>query len=64
MGREKRGGYIIEWWVGDHQPKHVHIYKDGEAVAKVAVPGMEILSGNMNGRLRKILLDLIKEGRI
>ena len=64
MGREKRGGYIVEWWMGDHKPKHVHIYKDGDMVAKVAVPGMSILSGRVNSRIRKLLLELIREGRI
>ena len=64
MGREKRGGYIVEWWMGDHKPKHVHIYKDGDMVAKVAVPEMSVLSGRVNSRIRKILQELIKEGRI
>jgi len=26
MGRIRRGGYIIEWFIGDHQPRHVHIF--------------------------------------
>lgn len=47
MGREKRGGYLIEWWIGDHDPKHIHIYKDGKQVAKVTVPGMRTLSGKI-----------------
>lgn len=34
MGRKKRGGYLIEWWIGDHLPKHVHVYKDGKEVEK------------------------------
>ena len=64
MGRVKRGGYIIEWWIGDHEPKHVHIYKEGKEIAKVQVPGVIILTGSMNKRLRKILKDLVEEGLI
>ena len=64
MGREKRGGYLIEWWIGDHLPKHVHIYKDGREVAKVVVPGLRVLSGRLNKRLKKILQELIKEKKI
>lgn len=64
MGREKRGGYLIEWWIGDHLPKHVHIYKDGREVAKVVVPGFRVLSGRLNKRLKKILMELIKEKKI
>lgn len=34
MGRIRRGGYLIDWWIGDHTPKHVHVYRDGVLVAK------------------------------
>lgn len=64
MGREKRGGYIVEWWMGDHEPKHVHIYRDGDLVAKVTVPEMGILRGRMNSKVRKIVKELLKEGKI
>ena len=26
MGRVRRRGYIIEWFIGDHAPRHVHVY--------------------------------------
>ena len=64
MGREKRGGYLIEWWLGDHSPKHVHVYKDGKEIAKIVLPGLKVLNGKMNKKLKKILMELIKEGRI
>lgn len=35
MSRIKRGGFIFETWVGDHKPKHVHVFKDGKYIAKV-----------------------------
>ena len=25
MGKVRRGGYIIVWWAGDHEPRHVHV---------------------------------------
>jgi hypothetical protein len=25
MGKIRRDGYIFEWWIGDHEPKHIHI---------------------------------------
>ena len=61
MGRIKRGGYLIEWWIGDHYPKHVHVYRDGKEVAKVQVQGLLVLSGTLNRRLRKILATLVRE---
>ena len=61
MGRIRRGGYLIEWWIGDHWPKHVHIYEDGKEIAKVQMPEMIILTGRINKRLRKILKELLEE---
>jgi hypothetical protein len=26
MGRVRRNGYIVEWFIGDHDPRHVHVY--------------------------------------
>lgn len=62
MGRIKRGGYLIEWWIGDHLPKHVHIYKDGKMIAKVQIPEMLVLRGNLSRRLKRIIHELVKGG--
>jgi len=64
VGREKRGGYLVEWWIGDHEPKHVHVYRDGKEVAKIVIPSMRLLSGKMNKKLKKIIEELLKEGKI
>jgi hypothetical protein len=64
VGREKRGGFLIEWWIGDHLPKHVHVYKNGKEVAKIEVPGLLVLKGKMDRKLKKIILELVKEKRI
>lgn len=62
MGRIKRGGYLIEWWIGDHDPKHVHVYEKGYEIAKIQMPGMIVLSGRMGRRLRKLLEELVQKG--
>lgn len=64
MGRWKRGGYLFEWWIGDHPPKHVHVYKNGKEVAKVEVPNFRILKGNMNKSLKKIMGELLKRMKL
>lgn len=64
MGRIRRGGYIIDWWIGDHAPKHVHVYRKGVLVAKVEIPGVLILSGKVNRKLDRILKELIEEKRL
>jgi hypothetical protein len=25
MGKIRRGGYVFEWWIGDHPPRHIHV---------------------------------------
>jgi hypothetical protein len=61
MGRIRRGGYLIDWWIGDHTPKHLHVYHDGVLIAKVEMPGLLVLSGKVNRKLKKILKQLVTE---
>ena len=36
MGRIRRGGYVFLWWMGDHAPRHVHVFdKNGKAITRV-----------------------------
>lgn len=63
MGRVKRGGYIFDFWVGDHPPRHVHIYKDGRLIARVELNyALTVMEGKVSRRLREILKVLIREG--
>jgi len=61
MGRIRRGRYLIDWWIGDHTPKHVHVYRNGVLVAKVEIPGLLVLSGTMTRQLGTMLEQLIEE---
>lgn len=53
---------MIEWWMGDHWPKHAHVYKDGRQIAKVQIPEMRVLDGRLSKRLRKIMNELLRKG--
>ena len=65
MGRLKRGGYIFEFWVGDHPPRHVHVLKDQRLIAKVELDGkLTLMEGKMSRRIRKIIKSLVKEGAL
>ncbi len=64
MGRVKRGGYVIEWWIGDHYPKHVHVYRNRKEVAKVVIPDLIVLTGKVNRKLVNILHLLMREKKI
>ena len=48
MGRVRRGGYAIQWWLGDHPPAHVHVYREGCEVAKVRIPDLLVMAGEMD----------------
>ena len=65
MGRVRRGGYIFEFWVGDHPPQHVHVLKDRKLVAKVELDDqLTLMEGKIDRRIREILKALIKEGEL
>ena len=36
MGKIRRSGFILEWFIGDHEPRHIHVYDDRFAVAPTA----------------------------
>jgi hypothetical protein len=63
MGRIRRGGYIFEFWVGDHPPRHVHVLRDRKLIAKVELDEhLTLMEGKMGRRLKEILKELVKEG--
>jgi hypothetical protein len=63
MGRVRRGGYIFEFWVGDHPPRHVHVLKDRKLIARVELDeNLTLIEGQINRRIRKILKELMERG--
>ena len=34
MSKIRRGGYVFLTWIGDHTPRHVHVYRDGKLIVK------------------------------
>lgn len=39
MGKIRVGGYIFVTWIGDHEPRHVHVFKDGQLIVKWDLAG-------------------------
>jgi len=64
MSRVKRGGYVFVRWKGDHDPPHVHVYKEGVLIAKVDLTNFELLEGSINSKIVYILIILCKEGKL
>lgn len=62
MVRVRRGGYVFQTWVGDHGPRHVHIYCDGKLVLKWDLDEWAPLEGVPTRRLIRLICDLDREG--
>ena len=59
MARWKVDGYLIEQYKYDvHPPVHVHVFRDGRLLARVAIPTGEFLTladARHRGRIRRAL---------
>ncbi|MBI4406211.1 MAG: hypothetical protein HY537_18775 [Deltaproteobacteria bacterium] len=64
VGTVRRGNYSFRTWVGDHSPRHVHIYRDGKLIAKWNLDAGVVMEGRVNRKLREIVGALVKEGKL
>jgi hypothetical protein len=66
MGRVRRGGYIIKWFVGDHTPRQVHVEREsGELVGRLDLERMTGMEGwQPDRKLLQIIQELRREGRL
>ena len=62
MGKIRRGGYVVVTWVGDHPPRHVHVYRDGRLVVKWDLDRGRAMEGSAPVRVRTLLVELVEEG--
>ena len=64
MGKIRRGGYIFVTWKGDHSPRHVHVYCDGELIVKWDLDSRKPMIGNATRRVRLLIEQLESEGAL
>ena len=64
MARIHRGGYIFITWIGDHSPRHVHVYRDGTLVVKWDLENQKPMRGNATRRILSLIAELVSEGRL
>ena len=64
MTRIRRGGYIFVTWIGDHPPRHVHVFRDRELILKWNLELDEPLSGDAPQFVIDLIHALQLEGRI
>ncbi len=64
MGKKRRGNYIFVDWVGDHAPRHVHVYKDSKLIVKWDLENNAVMEGQISNRILKLIQELIDEGEL
>jgi hypothetical protein len=66
MGRIRRKGYVIEWFIGDHVPRHVHIYNSkGRFLGRLDIQTMKgIEDWKSDRKLVTVIKSLKQESRL
>ena len=64
MGKIRRGNYIFVTWIGDHPPRHVHVYRNGRLVVKYDLDNRVAMKGKANNKIIKLIAELEQEGRL
>jgi hypothetical protein len=62
VGKIRRDNFVLLTWIGDHSPRHVHIYRDGKLVLKWNLDNWVPMKGKPTAKLLKLLLILRAEG--
>jgi hypothetical protein len=64
MSKIRRGNYIFVTWIGDHPPRHVHVYRDGTLVVKWDLENRIAMQGRANRRVLRLIAELEREGKL
>jgi len=66
MGKIRRGGYVFEWWIGDHPPRHIHVSDGkGKLLGRVRLDTREAIDAWQPPRkVIEIIEELQRIGRI
>jgi hypothetical protein len=62
MGKIRRGGFVFLTWIGDHGPRHVHVYQDGALVVKWDLENGQPMKGKPTRRILDLIAELEEEG--
>jgi hypothetical protein len=63
MGKIRRGNYIFVWFIGDHTPPHVHVYRDGRLLAKWDLLNGLVMEGAVTAKILTLITELRDEGK-
>ena len=64
MSKVRRGGYIFISWIGDHSPRHVHVYREGQLLLKWDLDNNRPMVGNPSRKILELIRELEAEGKL
>lgn len=66
MGKIRRGGYVFEWWISDHPPRHIHVSdNNGKLLGRVRLDTKKSIDAWKPPRkVIEIIDELQRSGRI
>jgi hypothetical protein len=64
MVKVRRSNYVFLTWIGDHSPRHVHVYKSSKLVVKWDLENWLPMKGKANRRLIQLIEELNREGAL
>jgi hypothetical protein len=51
-------------WIGDHGPRHVHVYRSGRLAVKWDLENNVAVKGRATATIRRLIAELRREGRL
>lgn len=64
MSKIRRGNLVFVSWIGDHGPRHVHVYRKEKLVVKWDLDHGIAMKGRPTKKIRAIIAELEMEGRL
>ena len=64
VGKIRRGNYVFLCWIGDHSPRHVHVYRSSKLVVKWDLENWQPMQGKASRRILQLIKDLVNEGKL
>jgi len=66
MGKVRRGGYMFIWWIGDHSPRHIHVFdKSGRLITRIDLATMQPMDiPKIERKVLALIRELQREGRL
>jgi len=58
----RRGNYVFLTWIGDHSPRHVHVYRNSKLVVKWDLENWQPMKGKASRELLQLIAVLNEEG--